>query len=262
MPSSHSQRILASAYQQRHIAAGRALANSLPSYSVPIGNSRYTAPGYLFLGEEFFSYPDVAYPWDEAVLAAIREFEPTVMPITMRRIYQKADYGNLQKPFAITRHCIARLVRDPVIPVHEFRCDLPVVPEPSIFADAHVFSQVAPNWLEVRLWDPRVLPWSRDLPGEYKPYDWGLYHWLQDTYVDNQRPRDISAAYIEGKRAEKEREEKFETEEKAYIGRNVEKDFSDEVSDLEWKQALYGRQEIPKKVSVSVSVPADVPAMI
>lgn len=239
--------------KQRYVDTMNALQRSLPSYSIPIGDSRYTAPGWLCLGYLYYCYQDVTYPWDPAVVRAIREFEPTMVPITVRSIWQKADYGNLDhnEPLIIVRHGIARVVRDARIPIHHFRCDLPVNPQTALPHDPHILAPVRPNWIELNNYaDREVRPYGLDLPGAYLPHDWELYHGLRLGYENERSHTEISAEIVDARAADYNATEKFRSEENAYIQHDIEA-YQDrrlaDVSDVEWNEVLTSEIPTPEK---------------
>jgi hypothetical protein len=241
--------------QAQHNAAMSALNRSLPQFQIPIGNSKYTAPGYLFLGEYYYSYQDVMYPWDPAVIRAIREFEPTAMPITVRSIWQKADYGNLGEPFVLVRHGIARVVRDALLPTHKFRCELPVQPHDDVHALPHVLAQNPANWVEVNHYDRDDRPHGLDLPGRYLPCDWALYHQLRDSYENNRRWQDIAEDFINPRTAIREARAAQKADQGAYVERDIAQMEArrEPLSDVEAKAAMLGTLETPHRPFVAVA---------
>lgn len=237
---SSAGRVIAAA-RRRHAAAQQALARSLPSYNIPLANSPYTAPGWRLLQTSTYCYKDVMHPWDPSVLRSIREFEPTAFPITMRSTWQKMDRGNPQDPLTIVRHVVARGVRDPVIAAHRFRCEMPIHPEPGLFTSIpNIYCKVPPNWIELIHFDRAVRPYGNDLPGQYLGFNWDLYYMLHRTYENNRRWQDIAADFLDPIDEEAEREERATADNDAYAEKQIQKDWNEDASDLEWKEALLG----------------------
>lgn len=212
----------------------RRLNHAMPSYQVPVADSPYTCPGWLWIGTFFSCVPDSMYPWDPAVLRAIREFEPTVVPLTVRFVYRQADYGNLQEPVVFVRHGIGRYERSVVAPLMPFSCDMPSTPIPGC---RHL---PRPNILEV-IWEDKKEPGS-DLPGPYLPFDWELYASLRQSYVSNLTGKELARKMIDGHASERAREYNRKHDEAAYITRDLEKFYSIEPSEVELKEAVLGRE--------------------
>lgn len=237
--------------RQRHAAFQQALAASLPDISVPIGDSDYTAPGYLYYGHFFSCVPDAAYPWDPAVLAAIREFCPDAMPILIRSVWRNGDYGQMDEPFVVVRHGIARAIRDPKLPIHEnLNCRMPSLPTRGLCIPGRSILDCRPNYLEAEWYDPDNRPWGHDLPGAYLPFDWEFYHSLRRCHDDNSGV--TVRAIMDQKRSERARRDRSRREEERYIRRDFEKFYSVEPSDVEWKEAMLGGAKVSEPVSITV----------
>lgn len=250
--------------KQRYTETMKALQEALPSYTIPIGDSRYTAPGWICLSYSYYCYQDVTYPWDPAVVRAIREFEPTMVPMTVRSVWQKADYGNLDhnEPLIIVRFGIARVVRDARIPIHNFQCGMPMHREPALRHDAHALAQVRPNWIELNNYADRdVRPYGPDLPGAFLPFDWELFNGLRIGYENGREHTEISGEIVEAHAADHAATEAARSAENAYIQRDIEayqdKRLAD-VSDVEWSEVLTADIPPPEsKPTVAIpSVPA------
>lgn len=244
--------------RQRHYAAEQALVRSLPEFEMPVADSTYTAPGHRLLSETIYCYKDVMRPWDPAVIRAIREFEPTAMPITIRSTWQKMDRGNPQEPFTLIRHGIARGVRDAVIPTHRYRCEMPIHRDPYLFSSfPNVYTKTAPNYVEINHYDRHDRPYGYDLPGAYLPFNWDLYHMLYRDYENNRRWQDIAADVLDPEVAAKEKQEQEDAEYDAYVQKELSKHWNEPASDLEWKEALEAPPQLPES-SPMVTVPSQV----
>lgn len=247
--------------RRRHAAAQAALARRVNqmSVTVPIGDSDMTAPGYLHLGHFFSCVPDPQYPWDRDVLRAIRELCPDAMPVTIRSVWQWSNYGelgHLGEPMVITRHGLARAIESPVLPVHDFRCEMPSWPVLGLRLPGRSLEASRPNYIEVNWYDKEVRLHGMDLPGAYLPFDWEFYHALRRS--DEQARADLAASRREvaedgdvmavgaGARMVAEHQEtiahrdKHRREEAAYVTKDILEYHREEPSDVEWKQVMLG----------------------
>jgi hypothetical protein len=194
----------------RHRAFMAEMSASMPTFSIPYGDSDYTAPGWLFWDGFIYTYPDVMYPWDPAVIKAIREFCPDVIPITARTTYRYSNYneqGRLGDPVTFIRHGLARIVRDPKVQPHPAVCRLPIHTTAFDRGDPHVLSAVEPNWVEVYWQDNEVKEHGQDLPGAYLPSDWELYYAVRRSYRDQESGRDQANRIIGPHKARYERQQ-------------------------------------------------------
>lgn len=246
--------------RQRHQSFQRALVQSLPSISLPVGDSDYTAPGYLFYGQFFSVVPDPAYPWDPAVLRAIRDFCPDAMPLRIRSVWRYANYGEMGPEFVLTRHGLGRAIRNPKLPVHSFHCEMPIGPIPGLCIPGRNLSDCVPNYVEVDWFDKEDRPHGYDLPGEYLPFDWEFYYALRAGYEEKYDREGFASVYQKWAApaaSRKQRRERFRRDEGQYVDRDISRYYSQEPSDLEWKQRILG--DAPNKdTSVSVSTPSTV----
>lgn len=221
------------------------------SISVPVATSRYTAPGWLFLGESFYTYPDVTYPWDAAVIAAIREVQPDAVPVTIRSVWQHANYGQMERPIVLVRHGIARSIRNPVAPVHRFRCEMPYAPMLELRTSVHELVDLRPNYIEVNWHDRGDRRYGKDLPGAYIPCDWELYYALYERAVDfnTMKLKPVEWAQdelIEPHVARERRREEFLRGEDEAVQRELEAFYCLQPSDVELKERMLAPYENPK----------------
>lgn len=267
--------------RRRHQAAERQLAQAVnaSSISVPVGDTDATAPGWLYLGDFFSCIPDVQYPFDPAVVRAIREKQPDAVPVVVRSVYQWSNYyelGKFGEPIVLVRHGFARAIRDAIAPVHpSLRCSMPAIPVDGLRISGRTLMDTHPNYVENIWYDRDRKPWGPDLPGTYLPFDWSYYYALVDGYDElarmrAQSRRDVDAEgqviaenaateSIEGKRADEKQRKRSRSIEHGYMMRDLESYHSVQPSDSEWKSAYMGAGS-PKTsapVSVSVSGPAE-----
>jgi len=247
--------------RQSHTAAFTGLVNSMPSISVPVADSSWTAPGWLFDGILFSTVPDVQYPWDPAVLKFIREFDPEAIPIQIRYAYRWCNYhelGRIELPVVIMRHGIARYVRDPKFPVWDFPCEMT-----SVGKSFHQPNQVRDIWQ-----DNQIRPNGPDLPGAYMPFDFPYAYALLDAdrramefvsksiaTTDAQgipiakgagRLHVDAAWYGKVEKAEKNKSEA------AYAMKQVTDYYREEPTESEWKNATFADAASGKRSSVLV----------
>lgn len=203
----------------------------MPTYSMPLRDSVTRAPGWLFAGEQYTCVPDAQYPWDPAVVKAIREFCPDAQPILIKSLWQRSwSESSPLDTMMLVRHGIARSVRDPIQRPHYFQCEMPSVKTG--------VSLTRPNYIEVNWYDRENRPWGHDLPGSYLPFDWELYHCLRMGYEDNLSGAQLSAKLTTPHREREARRKAFEADERAYRDRDLLNYYSVEPSDLEWKRML------------------------
>ena len=249
--------------RDRHAAANQALARSLPSYSIPVGDSIYTAPGWIFRGVYYSTIPDSLYPWDPAVLRYIREFDPDAIPICIRYVYQWSHYnelGHLGPPVIIMRHGIARSIRDPEFPVWNYDwCELPVTgPRPA-----------RPNQVRDTWHDRDHREFGPDLPGAYLAFDWNYGHSLLEAdeaavrmlresrrSESREGPAAVGSghAFVSGKHDEIVRKDNAAKSENDYIHKDLTSYYCEEPSDIEWRNAIMRAPE-PEKRDPVIAVP-------
>ena len=237
-------------------AYSRALNQMMPKFDIPVGDSDYTAPGYLLVAEEFSTIPDVRYPWDPAIVRAIREFCPDVVPLLIRSVWRWSNYnewGHLGEPLVIVRHGIARAISgsDLKIPAHQFYCQMPSGPGYGIKSRY----LPSPNWMEVNWYDKEDRPYGFDLPGAYLPFDWEFYHCLRRAYESTLKPKELAKRFTEGRWDADQASKRKAKEDAAYISRDLEKFYCIEPSDSEWKAAIQRTDDPhaePERTSVSV----------
>lgn len=249
--------------RRRHAEAQNLLAQATQNHaiSVPIGDSDWTAPGYLLLGYFYSCVPDVAYPFDPAVLRAIRVLCPDAMPITIRSVWQWSNYhelGRLGDPVVLVRHGIARAIRvdDRVSSMHDFRCEMPAWPVPGLRIPGRSISDCRPNYIEVSWEDRGVRSLGQDQPGAYLPFDWELYYSLRQSDIDNraalaQSRREVDEdgsivakgaadSAIQNRKMEIAGRKQNRADEDAYIRRDIDNYYCVEPTELELKERLLG----------------------
>lgn len=258
--------------RRRQRSYNRALASAVNrhSISVPIGDSPATAPGYLCLGHFYSCVPDPVYPWDPAVLRAFRSICDDVVPIVIRSVWQWSNYnelGHLGEPMVLVRHGLARAIRNPVT-VHNFHCTMPSTPYDGFLIPGRSLAECRPNYIEVNWYDKGDRPFGVDLPGAYLPFDWEMFYRHKEAAdefardlrrskqtTDNEGNR-VAEGIVDGKAASERAEHDLiiaqQTDQRAYIARDLEKFYSVEPSDVEWKEAYLGDKTPPSTPSISV----------
>lgn len=168
----------------RRVAQFKALSSMLPSFSVPVGDSPYTAPGWLYLGHDYSCVCDPQPDMD--VLKAIRRIIPDAMPIRAKFVYQWSNYGelgHLGEPMILIYHGLGRAIKNLKRPADDFRVEMPVYAPPGLAIPGRPISDCTPNWLITNPWhDPDDRPWGQDLPGCFRPFDWSLYYHTYESY--------------------------------------------------------------------------------
>lgn len=257
-----------SVYQQRHNNAVAALheAAESASISVPVATGRHNIPGWRFLGEFFYTYQDVTYPWDPAVVRAIRRIQADVVPLTVRSVWKQQDYGNAahRPPVVITNHVVARALRNPIAPFHLFRCEQPYTPHSIMRCDAHILVDPRPNYIEVKWHDRRNREYGPDMPGRYLAHDWELYRVLADYHIDFGAMKQTPAEWareelIAPDQAMAARRSRYHADEFAAFQRDQERFYCVEPSSVELKNAMMGDAPAPSK-PFTMAVPSGYPA--
>lgn len=135
---------------------------------------------------EYSTIPNVMYPWDPAVLRAIRSFDGDAVPATVKRVLRTpagSDVSFLY--FALLR-----------------RSDSPLVPhEPIVVRMGHGGATAASPNIEDLILEGETPPWAekQGLPGKFVPMTWDLYYRCKRAYKLSQRTAEqIAKDYLEG----------------------------------------------------------------
>lgn len=149
---------------------------SIPTHKVPVGLRR----GWRPYAVEVSAIPDPLYPYDPAVVEAIRnEFDPGIIPLIVRRVY-RADTGELRTArfHAIATHrWTDEHMTEPPEP-WTFRVMLPLLYEGPYGDDFR-----RPNRMAMHIED-RTSRLGDGLPGGYLPFDWRVYHLFRVQYQE------------------------------------------------------------------------------
>lgn len=261
--------------RRNHLRAQAALAQRVnrSAISVPIGDTPATAPGWLNVGFYYSAVPDVAYPWDPAVVRAFREISDDVVPLVIRSVWRWSNYyeqGRFGPPVVLVRHGIARSVRGARI-VHQFHCELPGTPTDGFRIPGRAYDDCAPNYIEIVWHDRDRRELSLDLPGAYLPFDWEFFQQhrraAEDFARDKQRSREqqtsegetvavgVARPKLDTLKAEREHASDHRRSERAYEFADIASYHSAVPSDVELKELALGGPKQPSP-PVSVSVPA------
>jgi hypothetical protein len=212
------------------------LAASAPTITAPIRDSFHTAPGYRELSVEYSCIPDPLYPWDPAVLKAIWTFDPRVVPLWVRDVYlSPADTGE-PEVVVFGRHGIGITIDNPSTQPTPMPCTMPSMPCQGV-------SFKAPSTV-ILVWHSGLFGYTQqhvDLPGEYMPFDMGLYHYLRASYLDNATSKDVIYDVVEGQRLRHEKLKQRINEELEYrmkdVGQYADKQL-EKVSEQDWAEHL------------------------
>lgn len=254
--------------RREHNAAQQQLAQAVnaATISVPIGDSDATAPGYLCEGLFFSCAPDPSYPWNPAVLRAVREeICADAMPITVRSVWRWSNYhelGRIDEPMVLVRHGMARAVRG-LKPLDYFDCTMPSVPVPGLRIPGRAMIDCVPNQLWDSWADHDDRPYGPDLPGAYLPMDWDYFRALkrgEDRRVQvlraGARHEDAAGnlvaaggakALIDPLRTDHLARRASRLDDRRYINRDIDRYHSIEPSDVEWKEASLGPRRKPSR---------------
>jgi hypothetical protein len=114
------------------------------------------------------TFPHVLYPWDPAVLKAIHEFDPRVIPVWINRVYVTPTGGTI----VVGRHGIASHV--PAVDRHQQI-------DPIFYrALTGIHGSIErPTQLDFHVEHRNGFG---GLPGEYLPFDWRVYRILRSTF--------------------------------------------------------------------------------
>jgi hypothetical protein len=104
---------------------------------------------------------------DPAVTAAIREFDPGLIPIWRVSLWVGPDRVERK----LVHHGIGRYYPVPRYVRRPFRVEMPAG------ADFE-----APNFLDAIFEDNYCLSYKMGGPGEYIPWDWGVYRWCREQF--------------------------------------------------------------------------------
>lgn len=121
---------------------------------------------FLQLGED--RYTCIAPPGfekDPAVVAAVREFDPGLIPIWRIQVWR---YPWSPEPVRVVHHGIARHYPVPRLVKRELRVEMP--------ADADF---PAPNFLDAMFEDTDTIQYRMGGPGLYIPWGWNVYYWCR-----------------------------------------------------------------------------------
>lgn len=114
--------------------------------------------------------PDVEYPYDPAVLRAIREFDPNVIPLTITRGFRAAT-GEVR---AFKFHVLSSHRWDPK-QAPSRACRYVIMPT---WGNAP-----HPTHIDLHLENRELRP-GNGLPGGFIPFDWPVYYALRSSYQE------------------------------------------------------------------------------
>lgn len=143
---------------------------------IPLRDSISKVRGPREINISYSTSPDPGCERDERVTAAIRRFDPNMIPLWGRYTFiidNLAGEGNKQM-VTFGRHVIARYIASPKTPLQ---------PIPMVLGGSH--TGPVPNMIEL-IWDTRIFgkhdPRSHELPGEYLPWNWSLFKFAQTAW--------------------------------------------------------------------------------
>jgi hypothetical protein len=178
------------------------------------------------LGQDHYTcVPVPGYEKDPSVTAAIREFDPGLIPFWRVQLWKEPGSDT---PLRVVHHGIARYYPIPRYLRRPFRIEMPANDRSD-----------PPNFLDAIIEDQGADTYRLGGPGGYLPWDWSLYRWCRWMYM--RLTAESWEAFHREKRAREEREyasmlaeiEGKRKELEPYLMRKV-----DEVSQYGWKQYL------------------------
>lgn len=189
--------------------------------------------------------PDPGCERDERVTAAIRKFDPQMVPLWGRYTFILDGSSGSKELVTFGRHVIARYISTPKTPIEPFKV---------ILSPSHVGP--VPNKIEL-IWDGRIFrdydKRGHELPGPYLPWNWRVYHFARDAWNFKQNrsveqlKKDLITTPQEMLKlaAQKRRAEQMELND--HIRKEASKILAN-VSEVEMKEyALYGHLKQRKK---------------
>lgn len=232
------------------LAEMAAMEASAPKVAAPV---RDHAPGWIEVGAFYSCVEDPAYPWDPAVVQAIREICPDFIPMWVNWVFSEPiDTEGKGREHVFGRHVIARYVDNPLLK-HDFEVLMPSYPSKII--------PRRPNYIELILEGEPIDPRNTDLPGEYMPLDWDVVAGLKRAYteVDTKEWRE---RFIEARREKVRKVQERRAEENFYKQRELQK-YADKqfenVSEAMARDYALGDNRKPVKPTVLVGKAAGTP---
>ena len=199
------------------------------------------APGWTYVDCFYSLSAPPGYELDPAVVRFIKSFCPDYIPTWETKTYLPPYDNAEQAPETFVRHCIARYVSNPKIPLHTF---------PKMLAPIGYTGKL-PNYLEQVIVggdDPR----ASDLPGLYAPLDFARAEALRkvyDRFKDLNPSEYAEAAVMEGFNAtafEIAKKQAARKEAEQYVSKQLTK-YLKTVSDAEALNLMCGEQEEIRK---------------
>ena len=222
--------------------------------AIPLRTSPEQIRGPREIDIQYSMDPDPGCERDERVTAAIRKFDPNMVPLWGRYTFIIDNLSGTREMVTFGRHVVARHIASPKTPLMPFGIVL-----------GASYTGPIPNYIEL-IWDERIFgkhdPRGRELPGEYLPWGWRLYKFAQEAWNFKQnnsvaklkeelivKPQKALAAA-----AQKRREAQLD------INRQLRKDAQkilDKLSEVEVKEYMLGgyrKRKAPKVYSKMPSV--------
>lgn len=171
---------------------------SVAPYKRPVYMDQvHTTPGWREIGQFFSLVEHPVYVKNPAVTKAIREFDPTIVPMGCCWVFDAPsnDAGRFRTE-VFYRHALGRYKWDPWNPPPKFNVAVPpgyCGPVPNILERVLDCGGREPNEKDA------------DLPGPYEPWDWPLYYKLRFEYCES--PREVIAGQ---KRVEEARQKRLD----------------------------------------------------
>lgn len=184
--------------------------------------------------------PDVAYPWDPAVVRAMRSIDPSIVPLWVTWAYKPPKDDSNREVYVTGRHAVGWHV--PYYPAQDFSVLMPT---------CSMLKRPTRLWKiyhESAGTDERI--------GGFVPWSWWMYHNLVDEFVPNGAPK--MREYIKGKKEHIEKRAAAITEEQKYMQAQVSPFIErqlDQVTDTDWKMWREGGWKTARGTKPQFAVP-------
>lgn len=190
------------------------------------------ASGWHEVGMEFTMVPDAVHPWNTEVMKAIQRIRPDLVPLWVRWVFKTPPEWGPQEEVVFGRHGLGQIYNDPTHEIPVLKMLAPTVKYPGVRLDR-------PHTLFL-IWQTKTNKLSPSLPGEYKAFDWELYHHVHDNFgYESIDAKQWAHDYIEGIRDQRAKDQKKRQDELEYRLRDVNKfaqKVLENVSEVEMKE--------------------------
>lgn len=126
--------------------------------------------GWRIVGDDVYTcVPPPGFEIDPAVLKAIHEFDPGVIPLWRIQLWIRP---NEEEKYAVVHNGIGRHYPHPRYLRRPFYVQMPIGA-----------THPAPNFLDAIFDDQLCATYLMGGPGTYLPWDWSVYYWCRQRYM-------------------------------------------------------------------------------